>query len=162
MSSPNRSSSRSPTKPANLKSALKYRDNVDGFGSAHVHSGVHSYNPAQTRNWCHTYDANGSYPESDYHSMGSNPNCSQNHIPSYRDDVYTYSSNPDSANQVRTSSLSKNFGYYDPGLSDLHLAYRNNSVREDDETTTTSGSYTINHDDVDEDLRAQYQMSQVV
>lgn len=147
------------TTSPNTKSSRTFRDPYNHpVQNTHPHSSVSS--PNQNKNWYSTLD--GSYPESDYLSLGSNPNNSQGQIPPYRGDRFAYNSNPNSANHPRSIPSSKNYGYYNPVYSENSLPYRTNSVRDDDETTTTSGSYTINHDDVDEDLQRQYPMSQVV
>ena len=103
-------------------------------------------------------DSTGSYPDSDYISLSSNHNYSQGHIHPFKDPKYHY--NPHNINTLKPPV--QNSGYYNHGYGN-YPTYRSNSTRDDDETTTTSGSYTINHEDLDDDLAAaQFQVSQVV
>ena len=151
---PAHKSSHSLGKPASspTKTYLTFQDSYTNPVNSQTTSSAQ-----KTKPWYTNVDINGSYPESDYHSL-STANNSHSHISSY-------SSIPKSANHHRTLPGSPNYDYYSPVYSENHLSYRSNSVREDDETTTTSGSYTINHDDVDVDVelsQRQYQMSQVV
>lgn len=165
ISSPLRSSARTPSKPLSPNIQPSHTSIRDSLQSLKIQLPHNTSVPLQqqARKWSgQNLDINGSYPESDYVSMSSNMNNSQSLIMPYRDDLYTYNSNPNSANQTRTPQVPKNYCYYNPEYSDVRMTFRSNSVREDDETTTTSGSYTINHDDVDDDLAYRYQTSQVV
>ncbi|XP_052226809.1 protocadherin beta-18-like [Dreissena polymorpha] len=101
-----------------------------------------TWNPKQ----CHNLNSTGSYPDSDYLSLGSNPNLSHVNTSMY----------PNSGKHVQ-----KNFphsGYVNSAFnlsSDFPL-YSSNSLRDDDEATTTSGSYTVNHEDLEDDLQRSY------
>ncbi|XP_045203249.2 protocadherin alpha-11-like isoform X2 [Mercenaria mercenaria] len=140
-----------PYKNTDLKPKSAFNDN--NFHITHP-----SHRNSQNRNRCPQLDSTGSYPDSDYISLSSNHNYSQGNINPYRDSKYNYSSH--NINQLQPPI--QNRGYYNQGYGH-YPTYRSNSTRDDDDTTTTSGSYTINHEDLDDDIAAaQYQVSQVV
>lgn len=120
---------------------------------SHPHSahGNHTWNNPNPRQ-CHNLNSSSSYPDSDYLSLSSNHNYSKGHMKPYQDLEFSGNLGFGPGSQNAYTNLS-----YDYQLQQ----YGCNSTRDDDETTTTSGSYTINHDDVDEDL-AHYRTSQVV
>lgn len=131
---------------------------VSAFNDNKFTSSLPSHCNSRTRNWCQNLNSTGSYPDSDYVSLSSNHNYSQGHINPYRDSKYNYS--PHNVNQLKPPL--QNGGFLNPGYAN-YSTYRSNSTRDDDETTTTSGSYTINHEELDDDVAAvQYQVSQVV
>lgn len=128
------------------------------FNDSHFNTGTHPSNrSSRTRNWCQNLDSTGNYRDSDYISLSS-INHSQDHFDPYRELKFKY--NPHNINQSKPSTL--HGGYLNPSYGN-YPTYRSNSTRDDDETTTTSGSYTINHEELDDDIAAsQYQVSQVV
>ncbi|KAL4230410.1 Protocadherin-10 [Mactra antiquata] len=135
------------------KPSVAFNDNMKD-------SGYPGHRNNRTRNWCQNLDSTGSYPDSDYISLSSNPNYSQGQITPYHDQTYNHY-NTSNSNQLKLSN--PHMGVMNPGYGNYYPTFRSNSTRDDDETTTTSGSYTINHEDIDDDVAAtQYQVSQVV
>lgn len=129
-----------------------------GFND-NVKDGYPNHRNNRTRNWCQNLDSTGSYPDSDYLSLGSNPNYSQGQITPFREQPYQY--HPHNGSQSKLPN--PHVGVMNPAYGNYYPTFRSNSTRDDDETTTTSGSYTINHDDIDDEIAAtQYQVSQVV
>lgn len=129
------------------------------FNDSNFNAATHPSNrSSRTRNWCQNLDSTGNYLDSDYISLSSSNNYSQSHFDPYRELKFNY--NPHNINQSKPSTL--HGGYLNPSYGN-YPTYRSNSTRDDDETTTTSGSYTINHEELDDDIAAsQYQVSQVV
>ncbi|XP_052795491.1 protocadherin beta-16-like isoform X2 [Mya arenaria] len=135
-----------PLKTDLQKSSVHYSDKQFSPKS-HVAHNSHTWNNPKR---CHNLNSSSSYPDSDYQSTSSNLNFSQGHLKPSRDSSYQYSANNSFPSPIHT-------GYNNPAYD---FQFRCNSTRDDDETTTTSGSYTINHEDVDDELR--YRTSQVV
>lgn len=140
-----------PHKTSDLKPVPAFNDS--NFKNTHP-----NHFNSRTRNWCQNLNSVGSYPDSDYTSLNSSHNYSNGHIQTYSDSKYNY--NPHNVNHSKPPV--QNGGFLNQGYAN-YATYRSNSTREDDETTTTSGSYTINHEDIDDDVAAaQYQVSHVV
>lgn len=111
------------------------------------------HNQSRSRSRCHRLDLTGSYPESDYLSLNSNQNCSKGQASPHR--------NPQCAHifqNIDTTLIAPHSAYHNS-----YETYRSNSTRDDDETTTTSGSYTIQPEDGDSDSPSTtFHMSHVV
>ena len=104
-------------------------------------------NHNRTAEWRNRYlNSTSSYPDSDYmSSLGSTHNYSQTLMNRFPENGLTWG--------VHNTNLSKMsaLGYVNHGYGGGYHNYTS-STKDDDETTTTSGSYTINHEDLDEEL----------
>lgn len=157
-------SSSSPKKnipPKTLPLPHRYSDlqkTTVAFSDSNFNNSFSNPHSSRTRNY--NLDSTGSYPDSDYISLTSTHNYSQGHIPPYRGQKYDYS--PHNVNQSNSLLHSAGQGVLNPAYGN-YSTYCSNSTRDDDEATTTSGSYTINPEELDDDLAmSKYQVSQVV